>query len=69
MAFEDRLNKILMEHAASKKAIAREIGMPYNTFLYKCKRIESFNVIEFRKLATVLRLTDEEVDFLCGEVT
>lgn len=68
MNFEDRLNKIISDHAANKKALAREIGMPYSTFLYKCKAVENFNIIEFRKLSSVLRLTEEEQAFLCSEV-
>lgn len=70
MNFEDRMNKVLADHAANKKAVARSIGMPYSTFCYKSKKDPaSFNVLEFRKLSEVLRLTDEEEAFLCEEVT
>lgn len=69
MTFEDKMNKVLKEHAVNKKALAREIGMPYTTFLYKCKGVEYWNVIEFKKLSDVLRLSDEEQTFLCEEVT
>ena len=68
MEFSDRINKVINDRAANKKAIAREIGMPYTTFLYKCKAIENWNILEFEKLTELLRLTDEERDFLCGKV-
>ncbi len=69
MTFEDKMNKVLKEHAVNKKALAREIGMSYTTFLYKCKGAKYWNVIEFKKLSNVLRLSDEEQAFLCEEVT
>ena len=69
MNFEDRMNKVLKEHAANKKALAREIDMPYSTFCYKCRGAQYWNVLEFKKLSDVLRLTDEEKAFLCEEVT
>ena len=69
MTFEDKMNKVLKERALNKKALAREIGMSYTTFLYKCKGAKYWNVIEFKKLSNVLRLSDEEQAFLCEEVT
>ena len=69
MTFEDKMNKVLKEHAVNKKALARETGMPYTTFLYKCKGAKYWNIIEFKKLSNVLRLSDEEQAFLCEEVT
>ena len=69
MTFEDKMNKVLKEHAVNKKALAREIGMSYTTFLYKCKGAKYWNIIEFKKRSNVLRLSDEEQAFLCEEVT
>ncbi len=66
--FQARLEKVLNDRAANKKAIARLMDMPYATFLYKCKSVESWNVLEFDRLSDVLRLSDEEKDYLCGKV-
>lgn len=68
MTFEQRINQILQNHAASKAAVAKQMGIPYSSFLYKCKDIHRMSVLEFRKLSEVLRLTEEEKDFLCDRV-
>lgn len=68
MNFEERLNKLIEERGATKAGIARAIGMKLRTFQYKCKRLEAWNVVEFLRLCSALRLTDEEKDFLAGEV-
>ena len=57
MDFEQKLSEMIKERGASKCAISGLIDMNYNTFLYKAKRLDRWNVIEFNKLAQVLRLT------------
>lgn len=67
MDFKERFNKVLKSRGASKHGISDLMGMPYSTFLYKSRKLESWNMAEFKKLITVLRLTPEEFDFLCGK--
>lgn len=69
MEFEERLDKIISEHAATKAAIAREMGIPISTFMYKSKNLSAWTILDWRKLKSILRLSDEEEDFLCSEVT
>lgn len=68
MTFEERVNQVIKDRAASKTAVAKQMGMPYSSFLYKCKDIHRMSVLEFKKLAEILRLTEEEEDFLCDRV-
>lgn len=68
MDFEQKIEEIIKGRMANKKAIAENLGMPYTTFLYKCKSIDRWQVMEFKALAEALRLTDQEVDFLCNRV-
>lgn len=64
MDFEQRFCVILKESGVPKKEVARKIGVPYSTFLYKAKHLEAWKVPEFNKMVESLRLTDEEVSFL-----
>ena len=68
VTFEERINQVIKDHAVNKKALAELMEMPYTSFLYKCKDIDRLSVLEFRKLSAVLRLTEEEKEFLCNEV-
>lgn len=68
MTFEERINKVIKDRAATKAAVAKQMGIPYTTFSYKCKDIHRMSVLEFKKLSEVLRLTEEEEDFLCDRV-
>ena len=68
MTFEERINQVIQDHAATKAAIAKQMEIPYTSFLYKCKDIHRLSVLEFRKFSEILRLTEEEEDFLCGRV-
>lgn len=68
MTFEERLDAILKKTAANKKAVAELMGIPYSTFLYKSKELERWNILEFTQLCDVMRLTEDEKDFLCGKV-
>lgn len=69
MEFEERINKVLKDHAAQKSALATAMDMPYSTLIFKCKRGDTWTVIEARKLTAVLKLTEEELNFLWPEVT
>ena len=69
MEFEERINKVLKDHAVNKTALAIAMEMPYTTFLFKCKRGDTWTVNEARRLTAVLKLTEDEFDFLWPEVT
>ena len=68
MTLEERINKVFKDRAATTAAVAKQMGMPYSSFSYKCKDIHRMSVLEFKKLSEVLRLTEEEEDFLCDRV-
>ena len=67
MEFHDRIDKVLNDRMVSKAAVARQIEMPPATFVYKCENLERWSYIEFNKMVKALRLTEEEIAFLCGE--
>ena len=68
MPFEDRFDEVIKKHGCSKSELARAMSIPQSTFLYKAKKLSAWNVVEFNRLITTLRLTDEGVDFLTAEV-
>lgn len=68
MTFEEKLDQIVKERGIPQAELARRLGLPYATFRYKMKRLNAWKVPEFRKLASVLNMSDEEVDFLTAEV-
>ena len=67
MDFEQRLEKLIADHGATKQGVARLTGIAYSTFRHKCKKLERWNIVEFGKLVEALRLTPEEQAFLCHE--
>lgn len=68
MTFEEKLDQIVKDRGIPQAELARRLGVPYATFRYKMKRLSAWKVPEFRKLMSVLNLSDEEVDFLSTEV-
>ena len=68
MTFEEKFDQIVKDRGIPQAELARRLGMPYPTFRYKMKRLNAWKVPEFRKLMSVLNLSDEEVDFLSTEV-
>lgn len=67
MNFEQRFCTIVKDRGVPKKEIARKLGIPYSTFLYKAKHLEAWQVPEFNKMVESLRLTEAEVTFLLTE--
>lgn len=64
MDFEGRFMKVLADHGATIPSLAKALDMPKNTLRYRSKNINSWNIVDFLKLSSILRLTDEEVNFL-----
>lgn len=69
MNFADKFSEIIKDRGMPQSEVARRIGMPYATFRYKSNHFSAWKVTEWGKLVSVLRLTDEEVEFLANDVT
>lgn len=68
MEFAERFAQVVKDRGISQAELSRRLEVPYSSFRYKKSKLSAWNVVEFKRLESVLNLTSEEVDFLTTEV-